>query len=69
MMAWSISQLFFALSVSWCQYQSAKLGGSPKPDACTIVHGRIKWIVPQTRGPVKKKRHIVSKVDFISYCM
>jgi len=23
-------------------YQFAKLGGSPKPDVCKIVHGRIK---------------------------
>jgi hypothetical protein len=26
--------------------QSSKLGGSPMPVPCKIVHGRIKWVVP-----------------------
>jgi hypothetical protein len=29
--------------------QSSKLGGSPKPVACKIVHGGIKSAVPQVR--------------------
>ena len=36
--------------------QSTKLGGSPKPNACKIIHGRIK-VVPQARRPVKKKSY------------
>jgi len=51
------------------QPQSSKLSGSPKPDACKIVHGRIKWVVPQARRACEKKSHIVSKVDFIRYCV
>ena len=35
--------------------QSAKLSGSPKPDACKIVHGRMKWVVPQARRACEKK--------------
>ena len=49
--------------------QSSKLGGSPKPVACKIVHGRIKLVVPQVRRACEKKSHIVSKVDFIRYCV
>jgi hypothetical protein len=36
--------------------QSSNLGGNPKPDACKIVHRRIKWRAGE------KKSHIVSKV-------
>ena len=50
---------------NYLNMQSAKLSGSPKPDACKIVHRRIKWVVPQA---CEKKSHIVSKVDFIKYC-
>ena len=35
--------------------QSAILGGSPKLDACKIVHGRIKLVVPQARWACGKK--------------
>ena len=48
--------------------QSSKLGGSLMPVACKIVHGRMKWVVPQVRRACEKKSHIVSKVDFIKYC-
>ena len=34
--------------------QSAKLGSSPKPNACKIIHGRIK-VVPQARRACEKK--------------
>jgi hypothetical protein len=35
--------------------QSSKLGGSQKPVACKIVHGRIKLVVPQVRRACEKK--------------
>jgi hypothetical protein len=35
--------------------QSSKLGGSPMPVACKIVHGRIKWVVPQVRRACEQK--------------
>ena len=35
--------------------QSSKLGGSPKPVVCKIVHGRIKLVVPQVRRACEKK--------------
>jgi hypothetical protein len=38
--------------------QSSKLGGSPKPVACKIVHGRIKWVVPQVRRTCEKKSNL-----------
>jgi hypothetical protein len=39
--------------------QSSKLSGSPKPDACKIVHGRIKLVVPQARRACEKKSYTV----------
>jgi hypothetical protein len=35
--------------------QSSKLGGRPKPVARKIVHGCIKWVVPQVRRACEKK--------------
>ena len=45
----------FMWAISITQY--SKLSGSPKPDACKIVQGRIKWVVPQARWLVKKKSY------------
>ena len=41
----------------WIQLikQSAKLSGSPKPNVCKIVHGRMKWVVPQAWRACEKK--------------
>jgi hypothetical protein len=50
---------FKTLSCDGGQYglptQSSKLGGSPKPEACKIVHGHIQWVVPQVRRACEKK--------------
>jgi hypothetical protein len=45
-----------------CLPQSSKLGGSPKPVACKMSSST-------SPTGLWKKSHIVSKVDFIRYCV
>jgi hypothetical protein len=63
----SLGQLIYLFFTNWSLYpcnnykvfnifqvQSSKLSGSPKPDACKIVHEHIKWVVPQARLAYEK---------------
>ena len=65
---WILDRLYLTIisMENYLNMQSAKLNGSPKPDACKIVHGRIKWVVPRA---CEKKSNKISKVDFIKYCV
>jgi hypothetical protein len=37
-----LNNICYSVTTSGVRVQSSKLGGSPKPVACKIVHGRIK---------------------------
>ena len=47
--------------------QSAKLGGSLMPEACKIIHERIKWVIPEARRACEKSQ-IVIVCRYLVYC-